>query len=181
MDLLSQTGVRPSQGVRVLVGDLDAANSRVFVPKSAKGHPHKRIEKKTERTPCPIPRGLAAKLAAETRGRPADEPLFRRETGEPWRVACDYQYRDHFAAVVRDCGLPATTVPYDLRHAYIQRALLQGTAVAVVAAQVDSSEGVIRRHYGRFIIDVVSDEHARRALLPEVPDDSADNVVALRG
>jgi integrase len=177
MDVLAQTGCRPSQAVRIEVGDLDAALNRILVPRSGKGHSHRRTIKRGERVPCPIPVALARKLAEEAKGRAPHEPLLLRSTGQPWGFRRSDQYRKDFAAVVVACGLdPKETTPYHLRHSAVARSLLRGMPVALVANLTDTSEATIRRHYGKFI-GHFGDEIARRALLEEPP---AGNVVPLR-
>jgi len=43
--VIAETGARPSQVVRLTVGDLDATNLRLLMPRSGKGHAHKRAHK----------------------------------------------------------------------------------------------------------------------------------------
>jgi integrase len=78
-DVLSTTGARPSQAVRLLVADLnftDRAAPRLMMPRSGKGHAHKRTLKMAERVPVPIGGALAAALREDARGRADDAPLL---------------------------------------------------------------------------------------------------------
>src|SRR6516165_3741565 len=177
-DVVSTTGARPSQAVRLLVGDLDLAKPsapRVMMPRSGKGHAHKRAMKMQERVRVQITPELAARLKQEAKGRAGDAALLTRSTGEPWGYRRSDQYRREFAQVVEAAGLdPKTVTLYALRHSYISRALLRGISITLVADATDTSEREIRRHYAKLISDH-SGEIMRRALL-DVP---TGKVVAL--
>ena len=179
--VIAETGARPSQVVRLDVRDLDAAAPRLMMPRSGKGHAHKRAAKMVERVPVPITPALAALLAQEAKGRPAHAPLLTRRNGQPWGYRRSDLYRDDFRAVVEAIGLdPDEVTPYALRHSMIARSLLRGVPVSVVADLTDTSEREIRRHYTKLIAHH-ADEIARRGLLQiEPPPTPADNVVALR-
>ena len=152
--------------------------ARLLVPRSAKGHAHKRAVKRLERVPVPVTPDLAARLQQEARDRPAHAPLLLRRNGEPWGRA--RRYRDDVRAVVTSVGLdPDTATMYSLRHSAISRLLLAGVPVTLVADLADTSEAVIRRHYAKLIAHH-ADAIARRGLLElsQLPD---DNVVSLAG
>jgi len=163
--VIAETGARPSQMVRLTVADLDARHSRLMMPRSGKGHPHKRAMKMRERVPVPITTGLVALLKREAKGRTGDAPLLLRSNGEPWGYLRSDQYRRDFAAVVEAAGLdPRAVTLYALRHSHISRSLLRGVPVTVVADLTDTSEREIRKHYAK-LISHHADEIARRALL----------------
>ena len=170
VETMAQTGSRPSQLVRLRVRDLDGAGSRLWVPRSGKGHSHKRTEKRQERVPVPIPPELAALLKDESRGRGANERLLRRTDGSAWNPKDAHrQYRDQFADAAAAVGLdPNVITMYGLRHSYISRALLDGIPLTLVAAQTDTSEREIRKHYAEKISHQ-SDEIMRRGLLTRPP------------
>ena len=181
LQVIAETGARPSQTVRLEARDLDAANSRLLMPRSGKGHAHKRAAKMVERVPVPISHALTTLLAQEAKERPAHARLLTRSNGEPWGYRRSDLYRDDFRAVVEAVGLdPDEVTPYALRHSMIARSLLRGVPVSVVADLTDTSEREIRRHYAKLIAHH-ADEIARRGLLQiEPPPTPADNVVALR-
>ena len=182
-DVVSTTGARPSQAVRLLVADLDLADRsapQLLMPRSGKGHANKRAAKMAERVRVQITPELAALLKQEAKGRAGDASLLMRSNGEPWGYRRSDQYRQDFAEVVTDAGLdPKTVTLYALRHSYISRALLRGISITLVADATDTSEKEIRRHYAKLISDH-SGEIMRRALL-DVSQPSAANVVALKG
>jgi integrase len=182
-DVVSTTGARPSQVVRLLVADLDLADRsapRLMVPRSGKGHAHKRAAKMAERVPVPITAELAASLKAEAVGRAGDAPLLRRADGSAWGYRRSDQYRRDFAVVVEAVGLdPKTVTAYALRHSHISRSLLRGVPVTLVADLTDTSEREIRKHYAK-LISHHADDIARRALL-QIEQPAADNIVALSG
>jgi len=175
--VIGETAARPSQVVRLEVADLDAKASRLMVPKSAKGHAHKRAAKMAEREPVPISERLTALLKVEAKGRGPHAPLLTRKNGEPWGYRRNDQYRPDFAKVVTAVGLDASVTMYALRHSAISRMLLRGVPVTLVARLSDTSEAVIRRHYSKLIAHH-ADEIARKGLLQLEPP-SGDNVVAL--
>src|SRR5262249_12238967 len=57
--VIAETGARPSQVVRLTIADLDVKHTRLLMPRSGKGHAHKRAHKMQERVPVPITAGLA--------------------------------------------------------------------------------------------------------------------------
>jgi len=182
-DVVSTTGARPSQAVRLLVADLDLADRsapQLLMPRSGKGHANKRAAKMAERVRVQITPELAALLKQEAKGRAGDAPLLVRSNGEPWGYRRSDQYRREFAEVVTAAGLdPKTVTMYALRHSYVSRALLRGISITLIADATDTSEKEIRRHYAKLISDH-SGEIMRRALL-DVPQPSAANVVTLPG
>ena len=180
LQVIAETGARPSQVVRLDIADLDAANSRLLMPRSGKGHAHKRAAKMAERVRVQITSELAALLKREAQGRAGDAPLLMRSNGEPWGYRRSDQYRREFAEVATVAGLdPKTVTLYALRHSYISRALLRGISITLVADATDTSEKEIRRHYAKLISDH-SGEIMRRALF-DVSQPSAASVVALKG
>jgi len=66
---------------------------------------------------------------------------------------------------------------YALRHSSIVRMLLKNVPTSVVAAQHNTSENMIRKHYAKFISDH-SDDVSRHALLQHEPA-LGENVVAM--
>src|SRR6516165_6473713 len=181
-DVVSTTGARPSQAVRLLVGDLDLAvrsAPQLLMPRSGKGHANKRAQKMAERVRVQITSELATRLKAEAKGRASDAALLTRADGSPWGYRRSDQYRREFAEVVTAAGLDRKVTMYALRHSYISRALLRGISITLVADATDTSEKEIRRHYAKLISDH-SGEIMRRALL-DVSQPSAADVVALKG
>src|SRR6516225_5701355 len=180
LQVIAETGARPSQTVRLEARDLDAANSRLLMPRSGKGHAHKRAAKMVERVPVPISHALTTLLAQEAKERPAHARLLTRSNGEPWGYRRSDLYRDDFRAVVEAVGLdPDEVTPYALRHSAISRSLLRGVPVTLVADLTDTSEREIRKHYAKLIAHH-ADEIARKGLL-QIEPPSAANIVALPG
>jgi hypothetical protein len=76
----------------------------------------------------------------------------------PWRKA------------IAAAGLPAGTVPYDLRHSSIVRQLANGSPIRFVAIRHDTSVAMIEAHYSRFITsEVEADARAAPVPLVSVP------------
>jgi len=170
-DVVSTTGARPSQVVRLLISDLDLADRsapQLLMPRSGKGHANKRAQKMAERVRVQITPELAARLKQEAKSRASDAALLTRADGSPWGYRRSDQYRREFAQVVETAGFDPKTTLYALRHSYVSRALLRGVPITLVADATDTSEREIRRHYAKLISDH-SGEIMRRALLDVPP------------
>jgi integrase len=177
VEVMAVVGARPSQIVRLEVADLDTANMRLMMPRSGKGHTHKRAAKMQERVPVPITRELAAKLRQAIRD--PHGKLLTRANGAEWGFRRSDLYRLDFAEVVTAAGLDAATVTlYALRHSMISRSLLRGVPITVVADMTDTSEREIRKHYAKLIAHH-ADGIARAALL-DLSSEPSGNVVPMR-
>ena len=181
-DVCAVTGTRPVQAQRLRVEDLiaDPKRPRLLMNKSAKGGGRNRASKKTQLYPLPITPALAAKLQEAAKDRADDAPLLLRSDGEPWNAdSPSGDYRHRFADVVEVVGLPASATMYLFRHSSIARRLLQGMQISVVASLHDTSEAMIRAHYGKFIIeDDAVDDIIRKGLLHH-DEPAPDNVIPL--
>jgi integrase len=179
VEVVAQTGCRPSQIVRLEVGDLDIeAAPKLWMPRSGKGHPSKRAKKMLERVPVPITEALAALLGEIARGRAPHDPLVTRGNGEAWGFRRNDHYSAGFAAAASAVGLdPKTVTLYSLRHSGISRALIRGVPLTIVADLADTSEREIRRHYAK-LISHHADTLPRRALL-EIEQPANFNVVPI--
>lgn len=153
-------GVRSSQAARLEVRDLQS--NRLMMPTSAKGRGRKVIK----RYPVPIPPTLAAALAAEARGRPADAPLLMQSDGQPWGYARKgHRQRELFRTAAANAGHdPDRVTPYALRHSAIVRMLRHNVPIRLVASLCDTSAAIIEHNYSAFIVHH-ADELARGALL----------------
>jgi integrase len=173
------TGARPSQVVRLEVGDLlaDRADGpALWMPRSAKGNDSR---KRGERHPIPIPASLAAALRQAAAGRETTAPLLLRADGEPWN-ASSADHRRPFARAVERVGLdPGRVTFYALRHSSIVRQILAGAPLRVIAAACDTSTAQIEKTYSKYIAEH-SDVVLRRGLL-DTAQPAAANIVALPG
>ena len=170
------TGARPSQLVKLEVGDLqaDRGDPRVMMPSSRKGHAGKRVERK----PVPITPALALRLRQAAGGRDASAPLLLRADGKPWS-ATSADHRLPFARAVACAALKPSVTFYALRHSSIVRQILAGTPLRVVAVAHDTSTMMIERTYSRHISDH-ADAVLRKGLL-DTAQPTTNNVVALKG
>jgi integrase len=179
-DTLAVTGARPSQAVRLRVGDLHdhPVRPKLMMPKSAKGGGRNRAQKKAERYSVPITVQLAAKLKAAAKGRADDAPLLLQNDGSRWDKNPGQSYHRRVNKVVTAIGLdPADVTMYCLRHSSIVRMLLQNVPIRLVASLHNTSVAMIERHYSLYIVEH-SDDISRRALLQHEPP-SSENVIAL--
>lgn len=171
--LLAATGARFSQLARMKVRDVQWEQSRLMVPQSFKGK--KRVLSYTR---VQIGQDTVGAVKPAIEGRPGSAPLLERwrhkqvgpmewervERG-PWTSSSEMLRM--WKQAVEDAGLPATTIPYALRHSSIVRGLRFGLPIRLVAALHDTSVQMIERHYSRWITEGL-DELAARAVVPIV-------------
>jgi integrase len=177
-DTLAITGARPSQAVRLRVGDLHdhPLRPKLMMPKSAKGGGRNRSAKRIERYSVPITRALALRLKAAAKGRAGDAPLVLQSDGSPWDKNPGQNYHRQVDKAVTAIGLdPAEVTMYCLRHSSIVRALLLNVPIRLVASLHNTSVAMIERTYSKYITEH-SDAVSRKALL-QLP--VGDAVVAL--
>jgi integrase len=165
-----ESGARPSQLSRLLVGDLqDGDAPRLMMPASRKGR-----GRKLPKFPVPISPDLARKLASD---RAPDAPLLVRADGRRWQDPDRGDYAKMFAKVVASLELDVSF--YALRHSMVVRCLLSNIPLRVVAAMTDTSAKMIERTYAVYI-GSYADEIARRGLLDLGPAPTPANVVTLK-
>ncbi|MEY9179754.1 site-specific integrase [Bradyrhizobium sp. USDA 313] len=175
VDVLAETGARPSQPTRLLVEDLHVgAKPKLMMPKAGKGGSKNRMKRKQERYSVPISLELAAKLAAAAKGRAPDAPLLLRSDGQRWSERPSDDYREDVKAIVTSIGEdPEKVTMYALRHSSIVRALLRNEPIRLVASRHNTSVAEIERTYSKHITEY-SDDIARNSLLAR---EHADNVI----
>ena len=194
MEVLAETGTRPSQAARIPVcGFKDGEQPTLLIPRSGKGGARDRLRRKRETTVAMISHELAAALRDDAAGRAPNAPLLTRENGEAWDVGkggksvdASQHYRnavaDIVAALVAQGHInadvdPATVTAYALRHSAIVRQILDNVPEGVVATSCDTSVAKIRSNYGKHL-DRHADDVMRRGVARRAP--VADNVVKLR-
>jgi integrase len=156
--VLDVTGARPSQIARLTVDDLDWEKNRILIPRSAKGRPGSR---KPDAIAFPLPQEMLAELARRSLSAAAGGLLLHRPERKRlrpgvWQIVGRAVWTKNtwtrpFRAAAAAAGLPASTTIYALRHSRIVAMLLGGLAAQAVAAQLDTSEPMLRRHYARWI------------------------------
>jgi integrase len=181
---LAATGARFSQIARMTVADVQVAQKRLMVPTSRKG-----VVKQLSHVGVRVGDDVLAALQAATAGRVGSAPLLLRprwrndlDESRPlsgrsflqwakagrsaWRLASELTLP--WGKITSRAGLPASTVPYALRHSSIVRGLRAGLPTRLVAALHDTSSLMIERHYAAFIVDAM-DELAARVVIPLSP------------
>lgn len=183
--VLAATGARFSQIVRMKIGDVQRAQSRLMVPLSRKGRGGK-----VGGTPVPVGRDVLDALLPATTGRPNDAPLLERwrhvqrpgvirqweragraawnspsELARPWQD-------------IRERAEMPDVIPYALRHSSIVRGIRANLPIRLVAALHDTSTPMIERHYGRWIADGL-EELAARAIVPLVPSEDGSKIIKM--
>jgi integrase len=164
IDVLAETGARPSEVVRLTAEDVQAdlvdrrtgkRQPRLMMPVSRKGSG----KKQARAIPVPITPELADRLRGLARPMGA---LLTRADGRPWDAT---NLAHYFAGVRKGVAFnnPSKVTLYALRHTSIVRQLLANVPVRVVAALHDTSVVMIERNYSKFIADH-ADELARATL-----------------
>lgn len=186
--VLSATGARFSQVVRMAVGDVQGPQGRLMVPTSRKG----RGTKKATHTAIRVGSDVIAELSPAVAGRRAKDTLLQRwrhvqvkasddlpgrwvrDGRAPWRFSSELARP--WQHILEAAGLPDDVVPYALRHSSIVRLLRFGLPVRLVAALHDTSARMIETHYSAAIIDALDDLSAG-AVIPMMPVLDASKVV----
>jgi integrase len=141
VEVAAETGARPSQISRLVVGDLqNGGTPRLMMPAGRKG----RGSAKASHYPVPITLQLAAKLKSE---RAPSAPLLIRSDGRRWQETDLGDYANLFERAIAGLGLDMTF--YALRHSMIVRLILAGVPLRLVAASADTSTVMIERTYKR--------------------------------
>jgi integrase len=161
IDVLDETGARPSQVVRLTAEDVQddftdrrtgKRQPRLMMPVSRKGSGMKKARS--------IPMPITPELAGRLRGRSG--VLLKRANGTSWS---EVNLTHYFARAMEgvEFNNPSKVTPYALRHTSIVRQLLGNVPVRVVAALHDTSVVMIERNYSKYIADH-ADELARASL-----------------
>jgi integrase len=172
---LAATGARFSQLVRMTVADVQPAQRRLMIPTSRKGR-----RSTLTHVALPVAQDVIDALAPAVNGRVGADPLFlfqgwrrvgpigweRSPERRPW--TSPDQLARHWAAVIARAGLPASTVPYSLRHSSIVRGLRAGLPTRLVAQLHNTSSAMIEAHYIHHIADALG-ELAERAVISLSP------------
>lgn len=140
LELLHETGMRPSEVYKLEARDVRIAERRIVL------EDHKTV--RWTRKPKVVylsPR--AVEILAPIVGGHAGGPIFRNHLGRPWtHTAAARKLR-----VIREkAGVPRTFVPDAFRHAFVTDALLKGVPMPTVAVLLDhKSTKMIERHYNQ--------------------------------
>lgn len=176
--LLAATGARFSQLQRLTVADVQPDRLRVFVPRSRKGK-----GKVGGSYAVQVGTDVIDALEPEFAGKSPNDILLSRwrlvqvkaiewikDRRGPWLSASEMTRP--WKSICAQLALPATIVPYALRHSSIVRGIRAGLPIRLVAALHDTSVAMIERHYARYIVDGLEDL-AARAVIPLVEDDTS--------
>lgn len=188
--VLAATGARFSQARRLLIGDVQLAQSRIMLPVSHKGRGAKQLSHIGVRVGDDVLAllrpALAGRRASETllerwrhvqvRVEGSNKPVWKRDRRGAWLYATELTRP--WLEILRIAGLPRDVVPYALRHSSIVRQLRMGLPVRLVAALHDTSTKMIEAHYAAAIVDAL-DDLAAGAVIPLVNQASDENVVRL--
>jgi integrase len=136
IEILAETGCRPSEVAAVTASMVDAAGKRWVLP-----------EHKTRRTSGKARvvylSDRATELSVSAAARHAVGPIFRSSSGEPWTKN---GWGKLVGRVRKRAGLPKGITAYAMRHGYATAAL-QTQPPAIVAALLGHSSVATLRHY----------------------------------
>ena len=101
------------------------------------------------------------------------EPLFKRDSGRPWRGS----HKHLFKAAVRAAGLPEAFTFHGLRHTYASQLVQAGTPLLVIAEQLGhANTTTVSRTYGH-LAPQIREAEVRQRFSPLDPEHA---VAALR-
>jgi integrase len=180
IDVLANTGARPSQAVRLCCADLhEHPSPKLMMPKSAKGGGRNRAAKRSQKYSVPITAELARRLKQAAAGRAPDAPLLVQADGIAWPHDLSGRYRRDVRAIVASIGEdPDKVTAYALRHSSIVRRLLANVPIRLIAAWHNTSVGQIERNYSANITEHDTDAVSRAGMLHE-PAPVAAKVIPL--
>ena len=177
VEVAAETGARPSQISRLVVGDLQNGGApRLMMPSSRKGRGGSRVSiQSRSRTSWQTSSRANPKFSGFG---PPDAPLLTRADGRRWQHSDRGDYSHLFERAIDKIGLKVTF--YSLRHSMIVRSLLAGTPLRIMSAITDTSTQMLERTYTSFI-GHYADAAARPGLLaPALPPPAAADVVVLK-
>ncbi|BCH33021.1 hypothetical protein MesoLjLc_49510 [Mesorhizobium sp. L-8-10] len=185
--VLDATGARYSQVARMKVGDLQVKECRLLVPGSRKGRGGK-----ADPIPVPITADVLDVLLPAVAGRKPGEPLLLRDhmvqeagmvgkwRSDGRRAWAKSELTRPWLEIRRRAGLAEDIDGYSLRHSSIVRGLRDGLPESFVAKRHNTSEAMIRRHYGRFIVSAFEElEREKLARRSSVLPVEGSNVVQI--
>ena len=155
VEALADTGNRMSQVVRLLVKDFrdDPTDPYVNMYMSRKGGKTgvERNERGTKQFRLEISKHLAALFRAACKGRKPGDYILLQSNGQPWAelpdatVAC--RMVRHIVEVAGITHEKGNVTAYSLRHTSIVRQLKGYVPIRTVAANHNTSVGMIEKHY----------------------------------
>jgi integrase len=147
-----QIGARYSELARLRVHDFNPDSGTVSILKSKSGRARH----------VAVTEEGAAFFAGLCAGRPGDEVLLRRASGEPWGASNQIA---PMAEACRRAGISPAVGFHTLRHTYASLAVMGGAPLVVVAAALGHADvRMVSRHYGHLAQSYVAD--AIRAAAP---------------
>ncbi|MYM22666.1 tyrosine-type recombinase/integrase [Duganella sp. FT135W] len=132
---LSKLPARPGALAHLKVGSFESRLDVLTIGKDKAGRDRK----------VKLPKALADFIREIAGDRPADEPLFVRECGEPWDKE---SWKRHLRRAASAASLPDGTVLMALRHSTITDMVLAGHNLLTIAQISGTSVGMIEKNYG---------------------------------
>jgi integrase len=150
VSVLAYAGVRPGEALALSWGDVGERTLRVDKSLSlGEERGTKTRRGRTVRLLKPLADDLKAARVALGRIPSASDRIFSRPSdGGDWTEFCYRNWRRRvFKQAVRNAGLPESTRPYDLRHAFCSLLIAEGASVVEVAAQAGHSPTITLSTY----------------------------------
>ena len=98
-----------------------------------------------------LPQATAAFLAAQTKNKLPEAPIFTRADGVPWNKDA---WKGPVKEAVIAAKLPADITAYAMRHSIITDLVAKHRVPTLTVAQLSgTSVAMIERHYGRLLQD----------------------------
>jgi len=157
VSVLAYAGLRPGEALALTWGDVGERTLRVDKSLSfGEERETKTRRDRTVRLLQPLAEDLKAARVALGRIPSASERIFRRPSdGGDWTEFCYRNWRRRvFKEAVRHTGLPESTRPYDLRHAFCSLLIAEGASVVDVAAQAGHAPTMTLNTYAHVMPEV---------------------------
>jgi len=145
------SGMRPSEGSGLQVGNVDLASGRTTIVRSRTlGENNKTKTKKSKRTITLLPNVLSV-LNSATRLRVTEsDPLFQNRDGRP--IVPDNWRKQYWHAALTALKIRHRKF-YCTRHTFISVMLSHGENIKRVADYVGTSVVMIEKHYGKLVTE----------------------------
>jgi integrase len=166
VSVLAYAGLRPGEALALTWGDVGERTLRVDKSLSfGEERETKTRRDRTVRLLQPLAEDLKAARVALGRIPSASERIFRRPSdGGDWTEFCYRNWRRRvFKEAVRHTGLPESTRPYDLRHAFCSLLIAEGASVVDVAAQAGHAPTMTLNTYSHVMEEMTGRQRTNAA------------------
>jgi integrase len=154
VSIMAYAGLRPSEVKGLRYGDIRENTIRIerATDDSGKLKATKNVQKRTVKLLGPLAQDLREYGLSVGRPSPSQLIFPGDQAGCAWTKSDWNKWSaDRWKPAIRVVGLPADTVPYDLRHSFASLLLAERRQPQYVARQLGHSVAVLYKHYAHLI------------------------------